>query len=156
MHNENSIEWVRNLENLSEEQWRTPIAEGKWTIAEVIGHLPAWDQFILDNRIPYLFCNQAMPKAPVIDELNHKSSLESQSKTKGEVISKFITVRRSLIIAINNLADDLWETNIYIGKTAITLADYLRGSVKHDLHHFRQVQEVIEDFEKLQGVKADG
>ncbi|MCM3388754.1 DinB family protein [Ureibacillus chungkukjangi] len=149
MHYENSVEWVRNLDNLSEEQWRTPIAEGKWTIAEVIGHLPAWDQFILDSRLPYLFKNRALPEGPEVDELNQQCSLESQSKTKEEIISKFIKVRRSLIIAVNNIEDDLWETKVNIGSTALILTDYLKGSIEHDHHHFKQIENILEGSKKV-------
>lgn len=143
MHFENSVEWVKNLDNLTEEQWRTSIAEGKWTIAEIIGHFPAWDQFILDNRLPYLFNDHALPKGPEVNALNHQSSLETKAKTKQEIFSKYITVRRSLIIAINNIADELWENKIKIGQTTLTLTDYLQGFVEHDEHHFKQIQEVL-------------
>ena len=147
MHFENSVEWVKNLGNLTEEEWRTPIAKGKWTIAEVIGHFPAWDQFILEKRLPYLFDKQILPEGPDEDVLNQQSSLESKTKTKEEIISKFITVRRSLIIAVNNIEDGLWEKKIHIGQKTIKLIDYLNGSVEHDEQHFGQIQKVLDRFE---------
>ncbi len=145
MHLENSVEWVKNLEKLTESQWKTPIAKGKWTIAEVIGHFPAWDQFVLEERLPYLFNSVALPKGPDVDELNHQSSKVSKAKTKEEVISAFIAARRSLIIGINNVADELWETPLRIGDTSLKLTDYLKGVVEHDHHHFKQIEEVLEE-----------
>ncbi|GEM_PF-2957185 len=54
-HYEQSLIWVKDLRNLSEEQWRKPIESGKWSVAEMIGHLTPWDTFVLEHRIPYLF-----------------------------------------------------------------------------------------------------
>lgn len=34
-HQLNSIEFVKSLEDLSEQEWRTQIAEGRWTLAEI-------------------------------------------------------------------------------------------------------------------------
>lgn len=144
MHFENSVEWVKNLENLTEEEWRTPIAKEKWTIAEVIGHFPAWDQFVLEKRLPYLFNKKTLPKGPDVDELNQQSSIESKTKSKEEIVSKFIAIRRSLIIRINNFEDELWEAKFNIGQNTLTLTDYLMESVEHDKHHFKQIQEVLD------------
>ncbi|MFC7686034.1 DinB family protein [Ureibacillus sp. GCM10028918] len=143
MHYENSVEWVKNLVNLTEEQWRTPIAKGKWTIAEVIGHFPAWDQVLLEQRLPYLFDGGVLPKGPEVDSLNHQSSLESKVKTKEEVITKFVAVRRKLIVAINNIKDELWERKIQINQTKLTITEYLKGFVEHDEHHFKQIQDSL-------------
>ena len=149
MQYESSVEWVRNLEDLSEAQWRTSIAKGKWTIAEIIGHLPAWDQFIIDQRLPYLFNDRTLPKGPEVNELNEQSSIESRRKSKKEIILKFITVRRSLIITINNIEDSLWDKQIEIGEHKLSLFEYLKGMVEHDEHHFNQIQQVLDTFDAL-------
>lgn len=147
MHYENSVDWVKSLVNLTEEQWRTPIAKGKWTIAEVIGHFEAWDQFLLDQRLPFLFDERVLPEGPDVEVLNHQSSIKSKVKTREEVISKFIAVRRSLIIVINNIEDELWEKEISINQTTLTITEYLKGFVEHDEHHFKQIQEVLNRLE---------
>lgn len=140
MHYENSIEWAKTLLHLTDTEWRTPIAKDKWTIAEIIGHFPAWDQFVLKKRIPYFFTHQELPKAPNENELNDQSSKESQEMTKEEVIAAFVAVRRRLVIAINNIEDELWDQQIKVGETSLTISDYFHGFIKHDLHHFKQVE----------------
>lgn len=152
MHFENSVEWVTTLLNLTEQQWRTTIAEEKWTIAEVIGHFPAWDQFVLEERLPYLFNHKGLSKAPDENELNHQSSKESKVKTKEEIISHFIAFRKKLIKAINLIEVDLWDTELIIGQTTLTLTGYLQGLVEHDEHHFKQIEELLNrsgSFDKL-------
>ncbi|KGR75603.1 DinB family protein [Ureibacillus sinduriensis] len=143
MHFENSVDWVKNLENLTEEQWRTPIAQGKWTIAEVVGHFEAWDRFLLNERLPYLIEGAILPKGPETEQLNRQSSIKSKVKTKGEIIKGFIAARRSLIIVINNIEDELWAQEIKVNQTTLTLTAYLKGFVEHDEHHFSQIQEIL-------------
>lgn len=143
MHYENSIHFIKNLVNLTEEQWRTPIAQGKWTIAEVIGHIEPWDQFLLNQRLPYLFEDAVLPKGPEVEVVNHHSSIKSKVQKKEEVISGLIAVRRSLVIVMNNIEDGLWEREIKVNQTTLTVTGYLKGFVEHDEHHFKQIQTVL-------------
>ena len=48
-HYQDTMDFVRGLEHISEKAWRTPYAEGKWTVAEIIGHLSPWIDFLLRN-----------------------------------------------------------------------------------------------------------
>ena len=142
-HFENSIDFVKNLVKVSEELWRTPIATGKWTVAEVIGHITPWDEFLLKERLPYLFKNTQMSQGPNVEELNHESALASRNRSKDETISKFINLRRYLVVAINNMDDELWEKELKFGGKALSLYDYLKSFMEHDLHHFEQIDKVI-------------
>lgn len=148
VHLERSVNWVENLLDLTEEAWRKPIAPGKWTIAEVICHLLVWDKFLLENRIPFLFDQEELPKGPNADEVNKQSSEESVEKSKKQIISIFISRRRSLIIAINNLPDELWKKKIKIGESTLLLSDYLLGFIEHDFHYFKQIKEVLKKDEE--------
>jgi len=128
---------------LSEKQWRTPIDEDKWTIAEVIGHLIPWDEFVLYQRIPYLFTEISLPKSPDTEEINTEAAKDSQIQSKEQIINKFIVSRRSLINAINNLADELWLEDFIIGNSTLTLFNYFSGLIEHDEHHFAQIQKAL-------------
>ncbi len=142
-HFENSIDFVRKLEEIPEENWRTPIAINKWSIAEIIGHLTPWDEFLLNERIPYLFNNTPMPKGPNVEELNHESAEVSRERSKEETISIFINIRRNLIITLNNIDDEMWKKELNIEERALTLYDYLKAFIEHDLHHFEQINKLI-------------
>ncbi|MCM3231000.1 hypothetical protein O3S73_018195 [Bacillus altitudinis] len=50
-HYQHSIEWVQSLTELTDKEWRSAIAEGKWSIAEIIAHFVPWDEFILHDRL---------------------------------------------------------------------------------------------------------
>ncbi|MFA1822935.1 DinB family protein [Virgibacillus oceani] len=82
-----------SLNNLSENQWRSKIGKGKWTVAEVIGHLTPWDEFVLHNRIPYLFTDDMLPKGPAAGNVNVKSASGAREQEKKVTIDDFILVR---------------------------------------------------------------
>lgn len=146
MHLESSIECAKKLMSLTEAQWRMPIAKEKWSIAEVIGHFAAWDRFLLEERIPLFFSKGALLPAPNENVLNEKSASESRTMTKEEIIAKFVAARRSLVIAVNNLDDELWEKSFKVGRKSMTLHKYFMGLIEHDEHHFKQVQELVNTF----------
>ncbi|MFC0416511.1 DinB family protein [Cytobacillus solani] len=143
LHYEQSIQWVKGLEQLSEEQWRTPIKEGKWSVAEIIGHLIPWDMFIIKDRMPYFFKDIDLPKGPDAQALNDQAASESRVRTKEETIERFAATRKTLLSALQEMNDDLWSKELIIGKSTLSLAAYFQGMVEHDNHHFEQIKNVI-------------
>ncbi|MFC7063285.1 DinB family protein [Halobacillus seohaensis] len=143
-HCEHSINWVNNLENLSENQWRTPIAEGKWTIAEVVGHLIPWDKYFIE-RIPYLINESEMSPSPNIEEVNENASANSRRRSKEEIIKEFIEVRENLISKISELDDDLWEKEFSIGNKTLSLYTDFSRLVEHDELHFTQINQLLNE-----------
>ncbi|MEK5433539.1 DinB family protein [Lysinibacillus sp. FSL R7-0073] len=142
-HYEQSLIWVKDLRNLSEEQWCMPIESGKWSVAEVIGHLTPWDTFILEHRIPYLFKNASLPKGPDIKHMNTKAAQKSREQHLEKTITEFVMTRRQLLQTIQQFTDEQWHQSFSIGQSNITIADYFGGLIEHDLHHFSQIQRVL-------------
>ncbi|MEN2767458.1 DinB family protein [Ornithinibacillus xuwenensis] len=142
-HYQKSIEWVNNLSNLSEKQWRMPIATNKWTVAEVIGHLIPWDEFILMNRIPYFFEATNLPKSPEVEAINQKASVDSKEREKEETITIFTHFRREIISALEKFEDAKWTKEIVMNQSTFSLYHYFSGLVEHDIHHFQQIHHAI-------------
>lgn len=143
LHYEESIDWVNSLKNLTEEKWRLQIDEGKWTIAEIIGHLIPWDELVLNQRIPYLIKAESLPTSPNAETVNQQAAQASRSRSKDETIHSFIDTRKRLIKALYDLTDELWTRDLLIGRNNLSLIHYFAGLVKHDLHHFKQIQRVL-------------
>lgn len=53
-HYENSIQYIAKLTRLTDDCWLTPIAESKWSVCEIVGHLVPWDKFVMEKD--YLTC----------------------------------------------------------------------------------------------------
>lgn len=138
-HYRNSIIWVKSLEHLSDEKWRMPIEENKWTIAEVIGHLIPWDQFISEQRLPYIFSDKILPTSPDPQRVNAQAAEMSRIKTKEEIIQLFLDSRQRLIDLMTNIPEKQWNTDLQIGNKTISLFTYFLGMIEHDEHHFRQI-----------------
>ncbi|UNK17548.1 DinB family protein [Paenibacillus sp. N3/727] len=142
-HYSNSIEFVESLSCITENQWRSPIDTGKWSIAEIIGHLVFWDE-VVHKRIPHLFSEGVLPKVPDVEAMNSQAAAEARTYEKQMLVNKFVAVRKELIGAIDKMPLTDWCKEFNIGQTRLNLFDYYNGLVKHDTHHFQQIKRVLE------------
>lgn len=140
---EQTLNWVKELEELSEKQWRMPLAPGKWTIAEVIGHLIPWDIFVMEQRLPSFFAEVAFPVSPTVEEVNKLANEKSRVKTKKELIDSFIAARTKLIAAIKKVPNEHWQQELPQMKNRMTLSDYFKGLLDHDHRHFEEISEAL-------------
>ncbi|XNN70073.1 DinB family protein [Bacillus pumilus] len=92
-HHEHTLEWVQSLTEVTEEEWRSAIADGKWSIAEIIAHFVAWDEFILHDRLKEFWNDRALCKAPDVHEMNRQSAERARHEERSETIGRFIAVR---------------------------------------------------------------
>ncbi|KGR81801.1 DinB family protein [Lysinibacillus odysseyi] len=140
---EQTINWVKELKEVSDEQWRMPVAPGKWTIAEVIGHLIFWDLFVLEKRLPFFFEKCILPASPNVDVTNRLASEESKIKTKEELIISFVATRTKLVSAIKKIPDENWNSQLSLKSKEITLMDYFAGLLDHDCRHFDEIRAAL-------------
>ncbi|TMU87161.1 DinB family protein [Bacillus sp. BHET2] len=142
-HHVNMIAWSQTLNNLSSNQWFSPIKENKWSIAEIISHLIPWDEFVLEYRIPYFSSNDSLPNSPDRDAVNERAALEGRSAEKSVTINRFIASRTKLLECIENISSDLWDKTFRIGETELTVYQYFKGLTEHDTHHKKQIQDSL-------------
>ncbi|MDV2884787.1 DinB family protein [Alkalihalophilus pseudofirmus] len=145
-HYVHSIEFVQSLEHLTDQEWRTAISSGKWTVAEIVGHLIPWDQFVIDKRLPYLFTNKPLLIGPDAHAINEQSASLSRRQSKQTTISQFISTRTHLHNNVQEIANEYWKTSFIIGTSTLTLNDYLIGLIQHDLHHFEQIRSALNKY----------
>ncbi len=142
-HQLNFIKFAESLYSLSENQWRTQIEEGKWTIAEIMGHFKPWDEFVIKKRLPFLFSDVELPKGPDAEKVNSESSSISRKESKKETLTNFISIRKELYDHILQIPDELWQKQFHIGKSQLSLYEYFNGLAKHDRHHYKQIKNII-------------
>ncbi|OXS72855.1 hypothetical protein B1B04_14640 [Lysinibacillus sp. KCTC 33748] len=153
-HYERSIVFVKSLAGITEEQWRTPIEPRKWAVAEVIGHLTPWDEFVLNQRLPFLFTEESLPKGPDVGEMNASAARNSRARSKDETIANFIHQRHQLIDALYEIVDEQWQQPFTIGASELTLYSYFASLVDHDLHHFSQIQTVLKNVGAIKWISS--
>lgn len=142
-HYEHTLEWVQSLTKVTEEEWRSAIADGKWSIAEIIAHFVPWDEFILDDRLKEFWNEQALPQAPDAHEMNQQSAERARKEERSETIGRFIAVRTELLQEMKKIEPSRWNASFLIGQTELTLSSYFEGLIKHDLHHMEQIKKVL-------------
>ncbi|AKU31599.1 DinB family protein [Bacillus sp. FSL R5-0820] len=142
-HYEHTLEWVQSLTKVTEEEWRSAIAEGKWSIAEIIAHFVPLDEFILHDRLKEFWNEQALPQAPDAHEMNQQSAERARKEERSETIGRFIAVRTKLLQEMKKIEASRWNTSFLIGQTELTLSSYFQSLIKHDLHHMEQIKKVL-------------
>ncbi|MEK4427396.1 maleylpyruvate isomerase N-terminal domain-containing protein [Solibacillus sp. FSL K6-1523] len=144
VHIENSIDWIESLIELNEKDWRKTVGLSKWSVAEVVGHFKAWDEFVINQRVPYLFQQADLPKAPDTNSLNNESAKNARENTKAFIIEEFVNARKRLIKTLSELKDEFWEAEFMLGSSKLMLPSYFHGLKEHDLQHFLQIAEVVD------------
>jgi len=132
-----------SLNILDEHLLRTSISEGKWSVIEIIGHFYAWDEFVLQHRIPYLFKSEHLPKGPNTKDLNTQSALLARTEDIEMTLKKCIRIRRELLNQLSRIPDDNWLIPLQINQSNLTLYEYLKGLMDHDLHHMKQIKTAL-------------
>ncbi|MBR0591853.1 DinB family protein [Bacillus sp. FSL W8-0920] len=142
-HYEHTLEWVLSLADVTDEEWRRAIADGKWSIAEIIAHFVPWDGFILHDRLKEFWNDRALCKAPDVHEMNIQSAERARHEERSETIGRFIAVRTELLQEMKKIEASRWNTSFLIGQTELTLSSYFQGLIMHDLHHMEQVKQAL-------------
>ena len=102
-HHKQFLNFIYELSNFHEQVLRQPMQEGKWSIIEVIGHLQPWDQFVIEQRLPFIFTNEECPPSPKVEELNATAALGARKNLINVTIEHFITTRTQLIDLLSDL-----------------------------------------------------
>lgn len=136
---EEMVDWTTTLTEIPDEQWLEPMAEGKWSIGEVISHFYFWDRFIYEERLLKL-STEEFGKADSI-EMNQKAwKFAKSGVSKIELLNLFINSRKEICNFIRSIAEDRIHEPFTIGETQITLPDYVAGMIEHDQHHRSQIE----------------
>lgn len=133
-HNRHMSLWVQSLNELSDEKWRKPIAENKWTVAEIISHLSAWDLFIFEHRLAIQ--NEDFPSSPEVEKFNSNAADYARKHSKETILNEFSKNRQKLIEWIEKQDVQKLQTPFYRN---LTILQYLSGFIEHDIHHQKQI-----------------
>ena len=142
-HQTSFINFVQSLAYLDEYVLRQPIREGKWSIIEIIGHFYFWDEFVLQKRLPYLLSGNTFPPGPNANVLNKQAALLARQENIRSTLEKCLHIRTELIEALSAITDENWLIEIKINQTRLTIYEYFKGLMEHDIHHINQIKSAI-------------
>ncbi|MEO4055013.1 DinB family protein [Solibacillus sp. CAU 1738] len=138
-----SIQHANKYASFSKELLQQPIAQGKWSIVEIIGHLIAWDEFVINKRVPFLINGKSLPASPSVEKINKHAAQTALNKPPHEVLEEFTSIRSRLIEQIEAIREDCWVKEFKINDSLLTWTSYFLGLIQHDEHHFKQCADFL-------------
>lgn len=137
--------FVESLRTLSEENWTTPIAENKWSVRDIIGHIMFWDKYFQEEAIMKIKTNQSVTVEDVnIDEFNQMATEFVKTLDKDEIINQTVQYRHEMIETLKALPEEKFFNN-YIDSSGnnFSINNFLEEFIPHDDHHKRQIEEFL-------------
>lgn len=116
-----------------------PIAEGKWSIAEIIMHLAEWDRFVRTQRLPHIKEGQPVENFPDVDAFN-RTAVEPAGRMSFSAVLAYAQKERALLAKeIEEMDAAQWNEAFKAGGKNTSAAVYFEGVVQHDEHHRQQI-----------------
>jgi len=151
--------YVNTLKTMEEALFFEPIAEGKWSTAEIISHISYWNEYIREEMLPQMKLN-ALIESVDIETLNKQAAeyalsgvsqqylLEKQLEERTLLVSDLKKKREEEFFVPFSLNGE--EVDPYSGYPH-SIFNYIAAFVWHDNHHKQQ----IDGFLKENGVELD-
>lgn len=139
---EGTIDDIQKLKDVQESQLNEPIAKGKWSIREIVGHLYYWDKYNLEIMIPKMTDGANLPPFPDHDQHNEEAISYLSGQSVDSIIDAFIETRKELIENISKVGESVRFT-IGKGKRRFSSESFIKIFVKHDIHHLQQINEKL-------------
>ncbi|MGG4341714.1 DinB family protein [Paenibacillus lautus] len=133
-------EFTLYVDSIDEELLSVPIAEGKWTVKEVISHLTNWDTYSIEKMVPYMKDNAILPE--FIDHDTHNMvaiEIANNYRDSAALKNDFRETRKKLVSLLNSVGSDISFT-IGKGKRKYTIDSYAKIFVHHDKKHRKQIE----------------
>lgn len=134
-------EWNGFVLEIIDLDWKTPIAEGKWTIHDVVSHIMLWDKYFYESTIEPIACDKAITLQLIdYDQFNNDAVTYGRTKTKDELIELTMKYRNLILDCISSLEEGKYSGKYVDGR--FSLESYLKDFISHDRHHMMQIKEL--------------
>ncbi len=136
------IQFVESLRELDQLTWITPLAEGKWTLRDVVAHIMLWDKYFLEEGIQKITNNQPVTVQHLnFDQFNQKAVDYAKRTSRQEIIDRTIQYRSELINQIQSLSEEAFiEERVDGDGNKFSAYQYLLDFIWHDHHHINQLK----------------
>ena len=149
--------FLAKLADLSAKLMLSPMAEGKWSMQEVIAHIMVYDEIFLqsvvlaleDGRLP------VVPDPADNQTLNDKAAALGRKLTKGRLLSRATLARTQLVDHLRRLPAERFLTRqegLPDGDLGMLLQE---DCVDHDRLHVEQMREYLKSHGRL-GMELPG
>jgi hypothetical protein len=130
-----------------------PIAEGKWSTAEIISHISFWDKYIREEMLPQ------MKKDAVIDSIDievlnkQAANYAISGVSKQHLLHKQLEERKQLVSTLKKKSEEEFSPRFTLNGEKIdqysgcphTIFNYMAAFIWHDNHHKKQIEKFLKD-----------
>lgn len=132
------VPWVESLKQSADDVWRKPIAEGKWSLREILTHIMHWDKNSLEVMVPRMD-EGAVLLFVDIEEHNREAEVVAQSYDCLEnLIDDVVETRKQLLELLEERYED--DLKLTIDNEEYTYKRFVDIFIHHDAHHRQQVE----------------
>ncbi|WP_171652701.1 DinB family protein [Paenibacillus foliorum] len=145
-----NYDWSSFLNDRIDDAWYEPISIGKASIAEIIGHLMNWDQYLTTNVVPAVR-EDGKIVFPEFDSFNKLGYAFAKQVTKNQLIADFVRTRKQLSAILEELPAEVINrptsangaSNCPHTGEPYTLLYIIKEFIEHDEHHRKQIHSFV-------------
>ncbi len=129
-----AFEFASKWESLDKQ---APLAEGKWSIHQLIAHL-ADSELVFHTRLRFILFEDH-PLLPGFDQDKWSAGWSREVETYSETFERFTILRTSTVkLVVKASPEDMQRTGYHLERGPVSADDVLRTMAGHDLHHLKQ------------------
>jgi hypothetical protein len=124
-----------------------PMAEGKWSVQEVVAHIMAYDEAFLQSVVLAIEDGRQplVPDPADNQSFNDRAAALGRNLTEGQLLERATLARRQLVNHLRRLPAEAFRTKRQ-GLPESDLAELLdKDFVSHDRIHVKRIQEYLKD-----------
>jgi uncharacterized damage-inducible protein DinB len=137
--------FLDNHRETDSEVWFSPIAEGKWSIHDIVSHIMMWDRHFLSESMRSIEAGEMVPLQEEGDyqTFNDRAVALGHRMGKTQLIDEAIRFRSELVARLRRLEAAAFTAPPASGR-GMTLKAFLQQMfVDHDRHHVGQIQSYL-------------
>ncbi len=142
MQHQAPVTLARLIAGAEDDALRRSPAPGKWSVAEIIGHL-------VDDEIVTSWRYRKMIEQPgcslqSFDQEGWVCMGDLDSASPAEILQLFRLLRESNLRLLAKLSDSQWKSHgIHAERGRISVRDLVRHMAGHDINHIEQVEKIL-------------
>jgi uncharacterized damage-inducible protein DinB len=127
------------LESIHEEKATYRYAPNKWSIKQIVGHITDHERIKIFRA--FLMSRNELVQLWGYDQNSLVVNSRFEELTLKEIVSDFISVRRSSVSFVEALSENQMKIKGWAQQYEITLEDFLKSIIGHELHHINIIKE---------------
>tara|TARA_R110000796_G_scaffold252627_1_gene388968 strand:- start:49972 stop:50523 length:552 start_codon:yes stop_codon:yes gene_type:complete len=133
------------LNSIDEEKASYRYAPNKWSIKQIIGHITDHERIKMFRA--FSLSRNAQIQLWGYDENFFVDNSRFDELTKEQLVADYNYVRQASVSFLNTLSESQLNIKGFAGQDEITLEDFLKSIIGHEVHHLNIIKERYLDYD---------